>query len=56
MKYIERAQNMDHCPKSDEILSQWSCTGCEHYVGFFMSDMGLPCIKCKFDIEDEGNE
>lgn len=53
MKYIELAQNMDCCPENDKILSQRSCAGCQHYVGFFVSDMGLPCVKCKYGIEDD---
>lgn len=39
--------NANACPKTDHILTQWDCSGCEHYKGFEKEE-GQPCIKCSF--------
>lgn len=53
MKLLELAQNMDHCPKDDQILAQRDCSGYTHYKGFFMSSTGLPCVHCNYGVQED---
>lgn len=49
------ALNLDQCPKSDAVLKNTYCSGCQFYKGFVLAN-GSPCVKCAYYSESESIE